>query len=492
MTNQPGFTPPADNDPDDDDDLSISALEPEDGSSWLVASNVGRRLKGTWRASGVVAALALAAIIAVVVAPHVPRPSFTRSQVSYTALAASSDLAQCLSGLSWSPDGQRIAAVASAPCGVPYTAPATLQPNLLIFDAASGRLAATYGLDRAVRGALARLGFVGANGASYDISYYETNWAPTGRMIAVGFGVYGAAVGDSGMALVTLSGANRGRVVVSLNPPDSASGASGNGFAPMPVERWDVVDGSHATIYLAPALTYHWLPSDVLVADEPLPTNASAVAPTMPEPSPTSDVAHVAEQSFSMWRTGMISPVTATQCASEGVTVQPLTQPYALLALTTSAWSPDGRYLLDAFLQLRLPTKVGRPIASFDGSSPRDSGPAPDQLPMAPAHDKGLSAALGLLDAQGGNQLTLAWSPDGRRLAVSNFAIAQDVGSLIVYDCASGATLQRFTGGQFGSNSKQYGATENPIWSPDSSRLLLTVNGVVAKVVILGPAALGA
>jgi Tol biopolymer transport system component len=111
---------------------------------------------------------------------------------------------------------------------------------------------------------------------------------------------------------------------------------------------------------------------------------------------------------------------------------------------------------------------------------------------MAPAHDKGLSAALGLLDAQGGNQLTLAWSPDGRRLAVSNFAIAQDVGSLIVYDCASGATLQRFTGGQFGSNSKQYGATENPIWSPDSSRLLLTVNGVVAKVVILGPAALGA
>src|SRR6185437_4510736 len=203
---------------------------------------------------------------------------------------------------------------------------------------------------------------------------------------------------------------------------------------------------AYSTIYLTPALAYRWLPSDVLVADQPLPAKASAapaVAPTPPTTSATTAGVSADGQTLSMWQMGTISPVTATACGSDGVTVQPLSQPYALLALSASAWSPDGRYLLDVNVQARLATEPGRPTPASNGASPCDSGMPPDQLPGAPLHDNGLREALGLLDAYGNTQLTLAWSPDGRRLAVTTLATAQGTGALVIYDCASGAPLQR-------------------------------------------------
>lgn len=476
---------------DDDDNLSVSALDPQTLSARMTSGSVARRLRGVWRASGALAALALVAVLIVAVAPHLPRPSPTIPQVPYTTLAVPGDMASCLGGASWSPDGQRIAAVASASCSAPDMAPVGHEPNAQIFDAATGRLIESFQLDSAVRSELSRQGIVGFDSGSYDIGYYDSNWSPDGRLLEVGFDVYGASVGDAGVALVTLTGAQRGQVRVALNPPDTASAAPANGFALIPVERWDVVTGSQTIIYLTPALAYRWLSSDVLVAAEPLPNTPGTTSAPLPTSSSTTDAALGDGRAFSMWRSGVITPVTATACGGNGVTLQPLSQPYALLTLSATVWSPDDRYLLSAFVESRLPAVAGHPAAITNAYSPCDSGLPPDQLPLAPAHDKALSAALALLDPVGGNQLTLAWSPDGRRLAVTNFAIAQGVGSLLVYDCATGATLHHFTGEQFGAARTQYGATQEPVWSPDGSRLQLTVSGAVAKLVILGPAALG-
>ena len=490
MFDHPGPRASADGAPDDDDDeLSVSALDPQRNSIGRSVESIGRLLRRVWRASGALAALALVAVVVVAVVPHLPRPRQTLPQVPYTALSAPGDMASCLMGASWSRGGQQIAAVASASCGAPYMAVGKPQPNLLIFDAATGHEVVSYHLDSAVRSALARQGLAGLDSDAYDISYYDTGWSPDGRLIEVGFDVYGASIADAGVALVPLSGVQRGQARVVLNPPDSGSPAPANGFALIPIQRWDVVTGSLSVIYLAPALAYRWLPSDVLMADQPLPANASMRPPTS---APATGTASGGGQLFSMWSSGDITPVTATACGGNGVTLQPLRQPYALLTLSATAWSPDSRYLLTTFVQTRLPVVPGHPASTTNGYSPCDSGLPPDQLPTAPAHDKGLSAALGLLDAVGGNQLTLAWSPNGQRLAVTNFAIEQGVGSLLVYDCATGALLHRFTSEQFGAARAQYGATQDPVWSPDGSRLLLTVTGVIAKLVILGPAALDA
>ncbi len=489
MFGQPGPTSSTDGEPEDDDDnLSVSALDPDSVSSRLAVGSIGRRLRRVWRASGALAVFALIAVVVVAVAPHLPRSHPAPPQIPFTALAAPGDMASCLMGASWSPDGRRIAAVASTSCGAPYTGAGKPQPNAVIFDATTGHQVAAYGLDADVRAALARQGIIGADIEANDVSYFQATWSPDGRLLEVGFAIYSAAFSDEGVALITLAGAQRGQVRVALNQPNAVAPSPANGFALIPIQRWDVVTGSQTIIYLAPALAYRWLPSDVLVADEPLPANASALPPGA---SPATDAAIADGQAFSMWRSGFIAPVTAASCGSNGMTLQPLDHPYGLLTLTTTAWSPDSRYLLNALVEMRMPTVVSHPLAASNGGRPCDNGPPPSQLPTAPTHDKGLSAALALLDTGGGNQLAVTWSPDGRRLAVSNFVIAQDTSSLIVYDSASGAVLQRFSGEQFGSTRAQYGATQNPVWSPDGSHLLLTVSGVVPKLVILGPAAFG-
>jgi hypothetical protein len=486
-------------DADDDDQLHVSGLDADQPLGrashlpHLSSARLTPALRRVWRASGAVSLIALVAVAVALVAPHLPHLPAAHRQIPSIALQASDIEANCMAGSSWSRDGRQIAVVESNPCAS-VNPSATPPPNLLIFDAATGKRVAGYNLDPAVDAALARIGLSRSSGTGYDVSYYESNWSPNDALLAVGFGVYGAMGGDVGVAVVTLAGAQRGQVralLEDLNDPSLTQ--PGDGFALIPTVRWDIADGTHSTIYLQPALAYRWLPSDVLVASEPLPARASAPAPS--EPTTTSATAAIPRasdpRSFSMWQNGAVAPVTAAVCGSNGSTLGPLGAPYALLTLTASVWSPDGHYLLDSFIQARLPAAAGHPAQSGVGFIPCDNGPQPDQLPAAPYHDKALLAALRLLDAQGGNQLTLAWSPDGQRLAVATLDYAQNSGSLLIYDCASGEVIQNFSAADFEANVAGYSLAQNPVWSPDSHSLLLTIARPDARVVVLGPQALG-
>ncbi len=481
--------PAAPDDAPDDDDLSVSALEPEGGATQRhrLPARARRPLRRLWRASGVVALIALVAIVFVAVAPHLPRLAPPPAAQTYTTLQASSNVAQCLGDASWSPDGQRIAAVESTNCDSPDFGQQDQQARLLIFDATTGRQVAVYALDTAVNAATAQIG-AASNGSDYGISFYETDWSPDGHFLAAVFEVYGKQGVATGLAFLTLTGARRGHIRVTLDALNAAIPMPANGFDPVPVQRWDVTSGAHTTIYLAPALAYHWLPSDVLVADEPLPASASAPAP-VEAPTPTGDP--IGGPTFSLWRVGYLSLVNAQSCDSAGGP-QPVSGANADLILVSPAWSPDGRYLLDASVQARLPVSG----ASADTFNPCHGSPAPDQLPSAPLHDKGLRSALTLLDPQGNNPLMLAWSGDGRRLAVETFTFIpeqQNVSSVTLYDCATGAALHRFSIDQFEPEpGAAIGLVEHPVWSPDGSQLLLTIGFPVAKLVILGPQSLGA
>ena len=471
----------------DDDDLSITRLAPADASPWSERlASLAPRLHALWRLSGGLALAALVATVVIALEPHLLRPAPTRPQIPYTTLAASSDVARCLNGVVWSPDSRQVAAVQSPNCSAPYLGPASMKANLAIFDAATGRQVATYTLDDAVNAALARRGLTSRD-VAYTISYHEANWSADARSIAVGFTVYGDEMDDTGVAVVILSGAERGHVSVAVGGPGVFQPMPANGFDLIPVTRWDLTRGDQTTIYLTPALRYRWLPSDVLIADEPLPANASAPAPSVTDAGSASSDG----QSFSMWQSATVVPVTALACAPSGGIAAPLSQPYAAITLVASAWSPDGRYLLDAMVQARLPAAPGHLAPPAAATNLCDDGLAPDQLPSAPLHDKALAAALRLLDPQGDNQLTLAWSRDGHRLAVVSLDIAPKSGKTVIYDSASGATLATYSGADFAATNGGVYSAQNPIWSPDGHSLLLTISGPFAKLIILGPRALG-
>lgn len=477
---------PSPSDDLEDDDLQVSALDPARPRSWhgapLAAASTLRRL---WRASGVVALVALVAILVVALAPRLPRLALPRVTPPYTALGVSSDVARCLTGVSWSRDGRQIAATQDANCGAPYLGPPIAQGNLLIFDAASGHQVAAFNLDDAVSAALRQMGVPNSFSQNYETVYVTTSWSPDDRLLAVGFVTYSPQMQVAGEAVVTMRGAARGRMTILTTPLNGdISVPTATGFQDLPNYRWDLVDDSQSVIYLAPALVYRWLPSDVLVADEPLPASASATAPSAPAPAANDG------RTISLWSVGTVTPVTATACGPNGATITPLRTPYALLTLGTLTWSPDGRYLIELGIQARLNAYSGHPAPSASGRSPCDAGPAPDQLASAPFHDQGMRAALRLLDPYGGNQLGLAWSPDGRRLAVLPLNIAQNVASLSLYDSASGAVRQRFTADEFEVTPSASDSVQDAEWSPDSAHLLLTISGPVAKLVILGPPAL--
>ncbi|MGH2501354.1 MAG: hypothetical protein ACRDID_02450, partial [Ktedonobacterales bacterium] len=151
--NQPRLPASARFDPDDDDDeLHVSGLaadQPPGRASRLPHLSLAcltPALRRVWRASGVVSLIALVAAAVALVAPHLPHLPAAHRQIPSTALQASDIEANCMAGSSWSRDGRQIAVVESNPCASASPS-ATTPPNLLIFDATTGKRVAGYSLD---------------------------------------------------------------------------------------------------------------------------------------------------------------------------------------------------------------------------------------------------------------------------------------------------------------------------------------------------------
>jgi WD40 repeat protein len=471
-----------------DDELSVGPLGPGDERPRLAAP-----LRRVWRWSGLVAFVTLAAIVIAAVAPHIPRAAPARAALPYTTLHVSYDVARCLSGFSWSHDSRQIAALTSYDCSSPDFGNRSSVNNLYLFDAATGKLTTTVAIEPALVSALRQAGFTSDVLSQYGISYYDSDWSPDNQQLATELAVFGSNAAINGIALVTLTGPQRGHVAIMLGDPIKNGQAfqAPSAFGPQPALRWDLTTGAATTIYLQPALAYQWLPGDVLVADAPLPVSASA-------PAANGSMGSAAGgQTVSLWRTGYISLVNATDCNPSPSTA-PLPSPYVLLSLNTMAWSPDGRFLLDVYTLARLTTSFPHAKAvSVAQLSVCDQGPALNQIPAVTPHDKGLDAALRRLDPAGKNTLTLSWSPDGRRLAALTTSYNYNGGEVTIYDCASGKQIRSLTSGQFNSvdvysePNPTNGFDQAPLWSPDSSRLLLLIDGIEPQAIVLGARALG-
>lgn len=169
-----------------------------------------------------------------------------------------------------------------------------------------------------------------------------------------------------------------------------------------------------------------------------------------------------------------------------------------LQALSSGAWSSDGKYLLaDSSLEGWRIAITGLPAP--DSATLVKVGMA--GAPVLPVRDAGLAAALHSyhdvslnLDAQF-TAVNLVWSPDGKRLAVeapvpamtgqklpkiSDFAIR-------LYDCANGKELATLTPDlQLAQVSTGFQVTPFLRWSPDGSHLLVD-NPALDGAQIWGP-----
>ncbi len=203
--------------------------------------------------------------------------------------------------------------------------------NLYLFDAATGKLTTKIAIEPTLTNALRRTGFISDVSSQYGISFYDSDWSPDDQQMATQFVVYGSNAAVNGVALVTLAGPQRGHIAIMLDDPikNGQTFPELSAFGPQPALRWDLVTGVATTIYLQPALAYQWLPGDVLVADAPLPASASAPAAS----GPTGNAA--GGQAVSLWRTGYLALVNATDCNPSPSTA-PLPSPYAQLMLNTT------------------------------------------------------------------------------------------------------------------------------------------------------------
>ena len=289
----------------------------------------------------------------------------------------------------------------------------------------------------------------------------------------------------AGVALLTIAGPHIGAVSALISARGLSLTAEGTGYTPGPlaVDEWDTHQLSARQLDLPVAQEYEWLPGDLLIGADPSPSGDAE-----PAGNPLDG------QRFSMWRTGAFVEFNAVNCgqSSASAPAKPAT-PLTTLYLSTTAWSPDGRYLLTVVQVAKAPQ-----VPIHNAGAPRSpfclSASAASAFPQAPIHDRAMRAALGLL---GGDVLDveLLWSPNGARLAALPSASSQLSSAITLYNAATGAVLARIAAGPSQIPGAQ-GTDANALfingaWSPDGRRLLAVVEGQQFNIRVYSSRALG-
>jgi hypothetical protein len=363
--------------------------------------------------------------------------------------------------------------------------------------------------------------------AQVGIYYQHLRWSPNGRVLALDFGEqqWGPFQGDpSGgyeqlittvaQGLVTIEAQTGAVDVLVLTPSASTSSGnlSGTSFAPASAIRWDLATGTASTVQVPQALSYTWGQDGTLLPVQPLPSSPDAAPPSVaPGPVGNPDGGQI----FSIWQTLMVN-VDRYCPLPDQPNLSPPPTPYFAVSATVSAWSPDGRYLIEPFTVMgRLAMKPafasavgagggGDGMAAHTALAPllplSCGGPLPPASAFAqvPVRDAGMRSALATLTDYG--SLNLTWSPTGTRIVISTGSYTEP--TIVIYDARTGAVAAQFSADatRFGlpvaSPTAQPhflwldGGAAQGGWSPDGNRLLL-IDPLDGMVVIVGPNELG-
>ncbi len=475
-----------------------------------------RRARYGTRRRVILAAIALALLVVAAGAGVVyvrRQSSAAQSAGSVRAVAAWLSIAPAANGIalcgnpafgpsasaSWSPDGQEIAVLGYAnKCPSDDPISYAYQPGIVaIYSAATGTLVGRFNPDPAIAAALRlkppQLPALGSGSSKAPprgdtqhqiITYGNVLWSPDGTRLALLFAVdyfYNVQVQGNGAQYGTASWYGVATMTPSGGSPRVVAGPmpifSEDTPAALPWE-YDLAQGRYVpppsaaiNAFGAPqphptGLAYAWNPDGTLAIQQPLIPNKLPQTPKLgPVGNPTRDA------SFTIWQPGHIGPDSQL-----GPGVYQYSWQFA-------AWSPDGRYIMPSlgtigfgFGELLVPRKYGltpQQLAS-------DLNPAEVYLPI---RDAALRAML-QHDITG----AVAWSPDGRRLAVipeflhGNNDQGVDLAGMRLYDCASGYQIAHLTTAVGGSSVYQ----PTIAWSPDGKQLM--VSAEVTSTSTIAPA----
>lgn len=404
------------------------------------------------------------------------------------------DTLHCESDVAWAPDSRRVALV-----GYQQTCPNfdrqqyNYFPGYLgIYDTQTGKSLAQVNIDKPIQQALHLGAPIGATPANIipqgttdaqGIQYAQLAWSPDGKRLAITFYVNVISTTNprhiEGVLLISPDGSSPRVLAQTLGPKDflydRVWDLTAGTKLPAPVAEPTATSATYFTPGLgAPAQSWTWAANGVLVPQQPL-------LPVWLQNQPMPPIAPVGNPdggaSFSVWQPGQLSvqyPPDATGQPDFSVPGVPLFQTNFV------AWSPDGRYLLDAALSSMVNSPAGMPTPSPQtlATLKLDNGVA------LPVRDAAMAAALKRLAQESASHDpnlsqgtgTVAWSPDGKLLAmVSGMNTPQQdqdyaTVTISIVSCATGKILATLTA-HAAVNQTGIGGNEYMRWSPDGKRL---------------------
>lgn len=458
----------------------------------------GRVDRPLWRQPRVWA-LATAALAVVIIGAVVVQvfgglpghPQVKRAPTPGIAIPALDEL-HCESSVAWAPDSRRVALV-----GYQQTCPelsrlaySYFPGYLAIYDTQTGKSLAQINIDKPIQQALHLGAPVNATPINsipqgttdaQGIQYRDVAWSANGKRLAITFFLPDLSTTTNrnfyGVLLINPDGSSPrvltqpvGSAIPQESPEALVWDLTTGAVLPAPVGSASQPD---ATFYSAglggPAQSWTWAGNGALVPQNPLLPLGDDVPP-----SPLAPIGNPSGgASFSIWQPGQIRydfPPGATGQPDESVPGVPTFQNDFI------AWSPDGRYLIDAAQLSVLLTPKGMPAPSVQTLEKLQL----DNAVGLPVRDPAMQAVMKALAHPKANRGqasgTVAWSPDGKLLAVvagesmpqqdEDYAIV----TINILNCATGKTLATLKA-HAAVNQTGIGGNEYMAWSPDSKHL---------------------
>lgn len=389
----------------------------------LIQAPPTRRARWLRVVAGVIVVALLITLGVALVRDHMPQVGGGASGApAVVAMTPQPDGVACPAGAAWAPGGAFIAIIGyQTQCPDSDIGLGNEPGKLNIYETGKGRVVAkvTFSLDTLAKkvGVPLPAQIPQFNKLPYPTILYDAPiWSPDGKRIVIPFVVHAACFCVVGQGyqfdevgaplLVGLLELNAsGQLEAALSAPYSAAQHS---------VEWDLGQQTLAPDMgqLAVAQTYRWSGARL---------NPASLLGAQAQLGPIGNPQRAT--TFSLWQSGWAGPVilssdATTMANGETEQVETLVSNLLMMAPTFAAWSPDGRYLL-------LPT-FSPLVLTPNGRAPNSAmlqqaglGQAPEVAPR----DAALASLFSTFAHVGADELfspdALAWSPDGKLLAVA-------------------------------------------------------------------------
>ncbi len=296
------------------------------------------------------------------------------------------------------------------------------------------------------------------------ILYYQTvTWSPDKQHLALLFNLHTRSqVGGAAFsgALVFDSNKQTSRVFLQQQDITSSYQTSSSTYL-----EWDTQSGQTIATPFVENIDPFVFSSNIPVAPEYTWDNDGTLIPHFQKTIHDKIGNPNGDTSFTIWQPGSVQLIK--QDETGGVTFSPGVFVWSVFF---TAWSPDGRYLINgAYVVARLeppghPKPDRKILTAFHM----------ENLPVLPIRDAALLSALRALDSAQNPSMfyQIAWSPNGKLMSLT----AYEQGNKTLYSSKGGyivATLQVPRVNPFDAQSSHMGyyADSGTTWSPDGTRI---------------------